>query len=81
MKEINSYLILIFQFVLSVATGFAFGYFAPYVFYGSVNLGRRLLTGIVVAFAVGVADMYFIIRSFLEEDGVLKLKEKYKKTQ
>ena len=81
MKELNSYLILIFQFVISVATGFAFGYLAPYFFYGILDVGKRLLTGIIVAFVVGMADLYFIMRSFLEEDGVLNLKEKFKKYQ
>lgn len=79
MKEINSYLILIFQFVVSTATGFAFGYFAPFFLYGIQSVGKRLLVGIIIAFVVAIADLYFIIRGFLEEDGVIDLKSKFKK--
>ena len=34
----------------------------------------RLLIGIVLGFIVGCADMYFVIRQLLEEDGI-KLKK------
>jgi len=71
MKEINSYLVLILQFVVSVVTSFIFGYMAPYYFWGKHDLGPRLLVGILCAFVVGCADMYFVIRQMLEADGVL----------
>ena len=35
---------------------------------------QRLLIGIVFGFIVGCADMYFVIRQLLEEDGI-KLKK------
>ena len=76
MKEINSYLLLIVQFVVSVAASFLFGFLAPYYFWGREDLGGRLLIGIVVAFVVGCADMYFVIRHMLVEDGVILIKDK-----
>merc|ERR1711874_23166 len=76
MKEINSYILLIVQFVVSVAASFLFGFLAPYYFWGREDLGGRLLIGIVVAFVVGCADMYFVIRHMLVEEGVIQIKEK-----
>jgi len=69
MKEINSFLMLILQFVVSVACSFMFGFLGPYYLYGRTDLGPRLLFGIVCGFVVGCADMYFVIRHMLEEDG------------
>ena len=39
-----------------------------------INIFSRLLIGIVLGFVVGCADMYFVIRQLLEEDGI-KLKK------
>ena len=69
-KEINNFLLIIAQFVLSVACSFMFGFLAPYYLYGRVDLGPRLLFGIICAFVVGCADMYFVIRQMLEADGI-----------
>lgn len=69
-KEINNFLLIIAQFVLSVACSFMFGFLAPYYLYGRADLGPRLLFGIICAFIVGCADMYFVIRQMLEEDGI-----------
>lgn len=74
-KEINNFLLVIAQFVLSVACSFMFGFLAPYYLYGRVDLGPRLLFGIICAFIVGCADMYFVIRQMLEEDGILLSKK------
>ena len=75
-KEINSFLLLIVQFVVSVICSFMFGFLGPYYLYGKTDLGGRLLAGIICAFIVGCADMYFVIRQLLEEDGIL-LSKKY----
>eukprot|EP00094_Tigriopus_californicus_P003529 TCALIF_03394-PB protein Name:"Similar to TMEM199 Transmembrane protein 199 (Pongo abelii)" AED:0.10 eAED:0.10 QI:0/0.6/0.33/0.83/0.4/0.5/6/1385/419 len=72
-KEINNYLLLIIQFVLSVGTSFVAGYLFPYYFYGIVDVGKRLLVGIILAFVVAMADLYFVIRFFLETDGVINV--------
>ncbi len=39
-KELNSYLLLIGQFVVSVVTAFVAGYLAPYYLYGVVDSGE-----------------------------------------
>ena len=70
-EEINRYLLLVFQFVLSMASAFAFGYLAPFYFYGTIAVGPRLLYGIISAFVVGMADLYFVIRHLLLMEGVI----------
>lgn len=72
MQDLNRYLVVILQFVLSMVSAFMFGYMAPYYFYGTVAVGPRLLYGIISAFVVGVADLYFVIRYLLETEGVIK---------
>ena len=72
MEEINRYLLLVFQFVLSMASAFAFGYLAPFYFYGTVVVGPRLLYGIISAFVVGMADLYFVMRHLLQIEGVIE---------
>jgi hypothetical protein len=37
----NSHLIMILQFIVSVVTAFMFGYLAPYFFYGTEAVGPR----------------------------------------
>ena len=74
-KEINNFLLLIVQFVVSVVCSFMFGFLGPYYLYGKTDLGGRLLFGIICAFIVGCADMYFVIRQMLEEDGILLAKK------
>ena len=71
LSEINNYLILVVQFVVSVATAFAAGFFAPYLFYGIEDVGKRLIIGVILGFVVGIADLYFIIRHFLVIEGVI----------
>ena len=71
-EEINRYLLLVFQFVLSMASAFAFGYLAPFYFYGTIAVGPRLLYGIISAFVVGMADLYFVIRHLLLMEGVIE---------
>lgn len=73
-KEVNRFLLLILQFVVSVVCAFMFGYMGPYILYGRQDVGGRILLGIVLGFVVGCADMYFVIRQLLEEDGI-KLKK------
>jgi len=74
LKEVNGFLLLIMQFVVSVVCAFMAGYMGPYLLYGRQDTAGRLLLGIVLAFVVGCADMYFVIRQLLEEDGI-KLKK------
>jgi len=74
-KEVNAFLLLILQFVVSVVCSFMFGYLSPYYLYGRTDMGGRLLFGIICGFVVGCADMYFVIRQLLEDDGILLSKK------
>jgi len=74
-KEVNAFLLLIMQFVVSVVCSFMFGYLSPYYLYGKTDMGGRLLFGIICGFVVGCADMYFVIRQLLEDDGILLSKK------
>jgi len=74
-KEVNAFLLLIMQFVVSVICSFMFGYLSPYYLYGKTDMGGRLLFGIICGFVVGCADMYFVIRQLLEDDGILLSKK------
>ncbi len=41
--------------------------------------GKRLLVGVLFGFIVAIADLYFIIRFFLETEGVVNLQQMSKK--
>lgn len=69
-KELNSILVMLVQFLVSVLASFMFGYLAPYYLYGRTDVGSRVLSGTLAAFFVGIADMYFVIREHLRDDGV-----------
>jgi len=73
MKELNGILITLLQFVVSVGCAFTFGFLAPYLLYGNHNTGTKILCGTVMGIIVGIADMYFVIRENLHNEGfVLK---------
>ena len=71
MKELNNYLLIVAQFVISLICSFAFGYLAPYYFYQTTEVGPRLLTGIIFAFVVALAELYFVLKFLLETEGVI----------
>lgn len=71
-QELNNYLIIILQFVISIICSFAFGYMVPYYFKGVVNTGTRILCGIICAFVVAIADLYFVVKFLLESEGLIK---------
>ena len=52
---------------------FAFGYFAPYFLRGVTHVATRLLSGIICAFVVAIADMYFVLKFLLEIEGVIQV--------
>eukprot|EP00088_Acartia_fossae_P037657 TRINITY_DN38860_c0_g1_i1.p1 TRINITY_DN38860_c0_g1~~TRINITY_DN38860_c0_g1_i1.p1 ORF type:complete len:199 (+),score=19.40 TRINITY_DN38860_c0_g1_i1:352-948(+) len=70
LKELNNILVVMFQFFISIGTAFAFGYLAPFYLWGREETGPRLLLGTLAAFFIGIADLYFVIREHLSEDGV-----------
>jgi hypothetical protein len=53
-----------------VGASFAFGYLAPFYLTGQTDVGPRLLIGVLMAFVVGIADLYFVIRQMLADDGI-----------
>jgi len=69
MKELNAILISLVQFVVSVGCAFTFGFMAPYLFYGNESVGVRILSGTVIGIIVGIADLYFVIRETLHNEG------------
>jgi len=72
MKELNNYLLIVAQLVISLICSFAFGYLVPYYFYGVIEVGPRLISGIMFAFVVGLADLYFVVKFLLETEGVIQ---------
>ena len=72
MKELNNYLLILLQLVVSVACTFAFGYLAPYYLANVSEVGPRMLCGLMVAFIVALADLYFVLKFFLETEGVIE---------
>lgn len=76
-KQINSQLIAIFQFIVSVLAGFAFGFIGIEVFVGSLDFGFRLLLGIMSALIVALAELYFLAKKLNEDlEFETKIKEK-----
>jgi len=61
MKQMNSGLIAVFQFVISLACAFFFGFSGVELFVGGLQLAVRLLLGIVIALIVGAAELYFLV--------------------
>jgi Endoplasmic reticulum-based factor for assembly of V-ATPase len=68
--QVNAYLVLILQFLVTVFASFAFGYLAPFYLYGQSEVGPRLLIGVLCGFLAGIADLYFVIRQMLDDDGI-----------
>lgn len=86
MKLVNRQLMVIANTLLTVAGGFVFGYFGIGYAYPSLNLdvAIRMALGLLIATAVFIADLYFIIKSLddFEEKPVKarKVSEKHKNT-
>ncbi|KAL3290080.1 hypothetical protein HHI36_023449 [Cryptolaemus montrouzieri] len=69
MKEMNKQLIAVFQFVVSVLAGFAFGFIGVEVFVGALDFGFRLLLGIMFALIIALAELYFLAKKLNEDYG------------
>jgi len=68
MKAINKQLIAVFTFILSVAAGFAFGFWGIFWETKDVDLGFRLLIGIICALIIALAEIYFLAKNLSEDD-------------
>ncbi|CAH1974439.1 unnamed protein product [Acanthoscelides obtectus] len=67
LKQMNRNLLAIFQFILSVAAGFAFGFIGVELITGSLDFGFRLLLGIICALTIALAELYFLAKKLNEE--------------
>lgn len=67
MKLLNSHLVAIFQFIVSVAAGFAFGFLGIELLIGSLDFGFRLLLGIICALIIALAELYFLAKKLNQD--------------
>lgn len=64
----NSALIGVLQFVISIACAFFFGFKGIELFIGEIQLAMRLLLGIGIALTVGAAELYFLAVNFASSE-------------
>ena len=64
MKAINSQLIEVFSFAVSLFAAFAFGFTGINYMIGPLDLGVRSLLGVISALIVAIAELYFLARVF-----------------
>lgn len=57
----NSGMIAVLQFVISLAAAFLFGFSGIQIFVGPMDLAVRLLLGIASAVIVGIAELYVLV--------------------
>lgn len=62
----NRQLIGILQVVLSISTGFAFGFIGLEWMLGPLDLGVRLVLGLMIAIIIGAAELYFFVKKIAE---------------
>ncbi|KAG5879964.1 hypothetical protein JTB14_010352 [Gonioctena quinquepunctata] len=64
LKQMNKYLIAVIQVVFSVIAGFAFGFTGINSILGEFDVRSRLLMGVICAFIIAIAELYFLVRNF-----------------
>ncbi|BES92355.1 Endoplasmic reticulum-based factor for assembly of V-ATPase [Nesidiocoris tenuis] len=64
---INRQLIAVFQFVVSVATGFTFGFYGIQLMTGDLDFGFRLLLGVICSLIIALAEIYFLAKKLAED--------------
>nr|CAH7758076.1 unnamed protein product [Callosobruchus chinensis] len=62
LDQMNKTLIIIFQFILSLAAGFLFGFTGIELITRSLDLGIKLILGIICASTIALADLYFLAK-------------------
>ncbi|KAK3925901.1 Transmembrane protein 199 [Frankliniella fusca] len=67
MKMINSHIIAVVQFIVSVGAGFTFGFLGVQLMVGSLDFGFRLLLGVACALTIALAEIYFLAKKLSEE--------------
>lgn len=78
-KLLNSHLVAIFQFIVSVAAGFAFGFLGIELLIGTLDFGFRLLLGIICALIIALAELYFLAKKLNQDLQFEYLVEKQQK--
>lgn len=63
----NTHLIAVFQFILSVLAGFAFGFIGVELIIGNLDFGFRLLLGIICSLTIALAELYFLAKKLNED--------------
>lgn len=74
LKQMNRHLIAVFQFIVSILAGFAFGFIGVELIIGNLDFGFRLLLGIVCALVIALAELYFLAKK-LNEDLEFELRD------
>ncbi|KAK7789588.1 hypothetical protein R5R35_009954 [Gryllus longicercus] len=78
LRQINKQLIAVFQFVLSVAAGFAFGFLGIELMIGDLDFGFRLLLGVMCALIIALAEIYFLAKKLSEDVYIEKPQKPHK---
>ncbi|KAB0801423.1 hypothetical protein PPYR_05777 [Photinus pyralis] len=66
-KQINKQLIAVFQFIVSVLTGFLFGFHGIELLVGTLDFGFRLLLGVICSLTIALAELYFLAKTLNED--------------
>lgn len=66
-KMLNSHMIAVFQFIISVGAGFTFGFMGIQLMVGSLDFGFRLLLGVACALTIALAEIYFLAKKLSED--------------
>ncbi|ERL87115.1 transmembrane protein 199 [Dendroctonus ponderosae] len=67
LKMMNTHLIAVFQFIVSVLAGFAFGFIGIELLVGSLDFGFRLMLGTICALVIAIAELYFLAKKLNED--------------
>lgn len=64
---LNTHIVAIVQFIVSVGAGFTFGFLGVQLMVGSLDFGFRLLLGVACALIIALAEIYFLAKKISEE--------------
>lgn len=67
MKMLNTHIVAIVQFIVSVGAGFTFGFLGVQLMVGSLDFGFRLLLGVACALIIALAEIYFLAKKISED--------------
>lgn len=71
-------LIGVLQLLVSIATGFLFGYKGIEWIVGNIETSARILLGVFCAIIIGIAELYFLIKKLSEPEQECSLDRKNK---